>query len=507
MTFDFRTFVSPGPVATSYLLDRENAVRFIMGPQGSGKTNLDFFDKLTLAQQMPKCVRGGRNVEGNRFYRHVELRDTYSNLWNSTIKSWNMRWFNQQVGNWSGGEGRKATHNLTFNMNDGGLLFFEVVFQAIQDGDVEAALRGTEMNSVNLGEADQMSPDVLPYALGRTEMRRYPPKEWLAPDARVFNSVTGDLNAPDTDSWIYNVFEEIRPEGHKLYKQPSGRSAEAENPAGVTRRDYEALAKMNAHRPWWVKRMVDGKFAASRSGTPVYATYDDDLHCAPDILEPVKGAPIRLSFDQGVTGPAMLVSQWLPWGQLRVLDEICPGRIGPSGFGHMCKLLLEGKYRGYRVERSVGDRAGFSGGDKETGDLHFFDVISNIIGHPILPCDTQEIDIRHDAVRQLLRSVMDNNSRGLLISRACTMLRKGFNSHYRYRKKKGVENATDPKPEKNEYSNPHDALQYQAIDLVGVEGVKRGLLMRGVGDRMSDGEDEVFSGNVMAKTDFNVWAS
>ncbi len=500
-----REYEPPGPVADAYLLDRKHSVRFIKGPIGSGKTNANFFDKLAIAHDMPKCTRGGEKVVGNRLFRHLEIRDTYANLWSTTIPSW-WAWFGPDVGNWSGGIGRKATHNLTFDMPDGGLLFFEIVFQAIQEADVDAALRGIEFTTANMGEADMQAPDVLPYLIGRALQQRYPPKRFFEPGTSYYTGVTGDLNPPDPENWIYDVFVEKKPHGHKLYEQPSGRSPQGENRTAISREIYEEMARTNAHRPWWVRRMVDGQWGFSREGEPVYEEYDDLVHCADTDLAPVAGLPVRLGFDQGVTGPAMLVLQWLPNGQLRVLDELCPGRIGPTGFGRLCRVLLDTRYRGIPVERATGDLAGFTGGDQEFGDQHFFDTVANTMNLVITPAETNEINLRLDGVRQLLRYRVDGKQPGLLISPRCKKLRKGFNSLYRYRKRRGTENVTEPKPEKGEYSNPHDALQYGVMDLMGLEAVKRGMLMGAQGDRFGQGmDDDDDAGAVMANTSFDVW--
>lgn len=504
---DVREYTPPGPVAGEMIRDRVNNVRFLHGPIGSGKTNVNFFDKLTLASEMPKCTRGP--YAGNRLHRHLEIRDTYQNLWGTTIKSW-WGWFGPDVGNWSGGQGRQATHQLAFEAADKSLIYFEIVFQAIQDVDVDAALRGVEFTTANMGEADQQSTDVLPYLIGRALQQRFPPKRWFDPGQNYYTGVTGDLNPADPENWIYDVFEEQRPPGHKMYRQPSGRSAAGENRGAISRETYEKMADMNKHRPDWVRRMVDGKKGFSREGEPVYTEYDDTVHCDDEVdLEPIPGLPLRLGLDQGIRGPAMVVTQWTPSGQLRVLDELCPGRIGPTGFGRMCKLLLESKYRGYRIEAATGDPRGFDGSDEEHGDKSMFETVAAVMDIVITPAETNELNPRQDGVRQLLRYRIDGRQPAILVSRRAKMIRKGFNSHYRYKKRRGQEAGTDPKPEKNEYSNPHDALQYIVLDLVGLAGVERGELMGGRGDRQSVyGDDEdAHGGSVMPKTDFDVWKS
>ncbi|AID30820.1 hypothetical protein MCHK_3013 [Mesorhizobium huakuii 7653R] len=503
---DVREYSPPGPVAAAFMRDRVNKVRGLHGPIGSGKTSVNFFDKLTLAAEMPKCTRGP--YAGHRVHRHIEVRDTYANLWSTTIKSW-WSWYGPDIGNWTGGEGRKATHSLTFETADKSLIYFEVVFQAIQDQDVDAALRGVEFTTGNMGEADQQSADVLPYLIGRALQMRWPPKRFFDPGTDYYTGVTLDLNPADPENWVYDVFEDKRPAGHKLYKQPSGRGPNGENRISISRATYERMAEMNAHRPDWVRRMVDGLKGHSRDGEPVYPEYDDTIHCAEEDLEPLPGIPLRLCFDQGVRGPAMLVFQFTPDGQVRLLDEYCPGRIGPSGFGRGCRLLLETRYRGFKIERATGDPAGFFGGDSETGDKSMFEIVAEVMDIVIWPAESQELHVRQDGVRQLLRYSINPRRPGLLVSPRCKMLRKGFNSGYRYKKRRGQEAGTDPVPEKNEYSNPHDALQYGVLDLVGVEGVKRGELMGGRGDKpfAADEDDSPRGGSAMPKTDFDVWKS
>lgn len=501
---DVRTYEPPGPVAVEFMRDRAHNVRFLHGPIGSGKTNVNFFDKLTIGAEMPKCTRGP--FAGHRLFRHIEIRDTYANLWETTIKSW-WSWFGPDVGLWTGSVGRRAAHQLIFDQPDGGRLYYEIIFQAIQDQDVDSALRGIEFTTGNEGEADQLSGDVLPYLLGRALQQRFPPKRFFEPGTEYYTGVTGDLNPTDPDNWVYTVFEEDMPEGHKLYRQPSGRGPHGENRAAISRETYEKMARQNAHRPDWVRRMVDGIKGHSRDGEPVYEEYDDERHCGDQIIEPIPGLGLRLGFDQGVRGPAMVVSQWTPQGQLRLLNEFCPGRIGPTGFGRGCKVLLETRYQGYAIERATGDPRGFDGEDTEHGDKSFFRTVEEILEIKIWPAETNEIDARLDGVRQLLRYMIDGRTPAMLVSALCKMVRKGFNSHYRYKKKRGLDNVTEEKPEKNEYSNPHDCIQYIVMDLVGLEGVIRGELMGGRGDklRMPGDDDDDRGGTAQLDTEFSVW--
>ncbi len=500
---DARTYRPPGPVAEAFLRTRL-PVRFIMGPFGSGKTNAIFFDALTCAFQMPVCL------DGRRRFRGLVIRDNYTNLWKTTIPSW-WQWFPKTVGKWSGGDGRQATHRLTFDLPDGTMLEFELVFLAIEEDRIEDVLRGIEFTWAYMNEADLMAAEILTTLVGRALQQRYPAKRMLKAGATYFAGVVGDMNPPDVDNWTYQLFEEEKPEGHVLFKQPSGRSPNGENHDAVPIEVYEQIAATNAHKKWWVRRMVDGLWGYSRDGLPVYEEFEDDRHVAATELTPLPNVPLRLGFDQEIRGPAMVVAQFTYAGQLRVLDEFVPGRMGATAFGQQCRILLDQRYRGFPVIAATGDPAGFAGGDSENGDLSWFETVSRALKLPILPAPTNELQIRIDGVKQLLNHSIDRQP-ALLLSTRCKKLRKGFNSHYRFKIRPGVPQP-DPKPEKNSFSNPQDALQYVVLDCLGLEGVINGDLgRRKSGGRGAGGGDDDFDedaprsrGSQAPNSDFNVF--
>ena len=95
------------------------------------------------------------------------------------------------------------------------------------------------------------------------------------------------------------------------------------------------------------------------------------------------------------------------------------------------------------------------------------------LGVPLVPAPSNEIPLRVEAVRNQLVLPIAGEQRGLVIDpRRCPMLFKGFMSHYRYKLNPDgrLQNAAHASPEKNEYANPHDALQYACLGLVGRAG-------------------------------------
>ena len=144
-----------------------------------------------------------------------------------------------------------------------------------------------------------------------------------------------------------------------------------------------------------------GQYGPSRDGDPVYGEdYDDAVHYADGELDLIRDLPLRLAFDQGVTGPAMLICQYTYAGQLRVLEEVVPGRMGPTRFGELCKIRIDERYGAIPSMRwlAVCDPAGFSGGDTEGGDLAWAETVATVLGIVIRSAETNEQKARIDGV-------------------------------------------------------------------------------------------------------------
>src|SRR5690606_7072196 len=117
----------------------------------------------------------------------------------------------------------------------------------------------------------------------------------------------------------------------------------------------------------------------------------------------------------------------------------------------------------------------FSGADKEDGDLAWAETVMLELGCPIEPAPAQELDLRLGAVKDELSYMIEAGVPALIIDPSCKILRKGFASHYRYRRERvgNTERASD-KPEKNDFSHPHDALQYWLLGKKGRYGAITG---------------------------------
>lgn len=493
--FSIDKFKPPGPIAAEFIrtpagysqlaiIEGEeklvltgHVAQFIKGPVGSGKTNATIFKILRHCALLPPNKRGVIQAKLGA------VRADYRTLYATTLPTW-WRWFPKDYpgSKWTGGADRPAIHELRFQTPRGRKIELIAEFKALGDDRVEDVMRGWEGTVGWLNEADLMARIVLEFFLQR--IPRWPPKADLEFEADLPALVVGDLNAPgDPDNWIDEDFVTGEParddgragrigpkEGYKLFEQPSGLSPDAENVHNLPTGYYQRLA--TTLQPWDVQRFVHGKTGYDRSGMPVYPEFDARLNLSQAPLKPIPGAPIYLGLD-GALHPAGVIVQRAPNLQLRVLEEFYFGRCGPTRFAEMLAAALNERYPQNPVERAFYDPSSDYGADKEGGEQSWIDIVSKALGVPLIAAPSNEVPIRVETVRNLIVLPIAQDVRGLVVdARRCRMLVKGFMSHYRYKLNPDgrVQNAGAPRPEKNEYANVHDALQYVALGLVGRAG-------------------------------------
>lgn len=463
-------FTPPGPVGDAFMKSTA-PVKFIMGPVGSGKTSCMVMDTVHTAARMPRS-----KMDGVRYSKALFVRETFRQLEGTTIPSW-WAWLPKNIGKWTGGAGGGVSeHHLRFQAQDGSVVDLVVMFEALGERNVEDLFRGKEFNILRLNEADTLAPEVMSQGLIRIQQGRYPGSKHVAPEDSVW-SCAGDYNAPDIENYLYHLFEEVRPEGYAFFRQPGGRDPHAENMAhngGLA--NYENIVKtlLAQGRPDLVRRMVDNQYGYTRDGKPVYGEYRDDFHCAGEMLTPVAGLVVKVDFDQGLH-PACILRQTMPNGQLRVLDELYSD-AGATGLCDQLKRLIGSEK--YSSARVAGGRVDPSANARDANDAEsWVDCINRLMNwngaQRVRVADTNEPDKRQAAVRMRLMRNVDDGRPGLLISPHCRVLRKGFNSEYRYKKIRAVgSDAYQEAPEKKwPVSDVHDALQYGALDDGGYEEV------------------------------------
>lgn len=462
---------APGPVSAAFMSERAARVQAIMGPVGAAKTSTALMKLVFLAAEQKPSTR-----DGKRKLKACVVRDTYRQLWKTTIPSW-LKWMPKTVGTWNGGDGEPARHEILFRLGDGTTVELIVEFIAIGENKVEDVLRGYEPTVFLLEEADLLVPEVLMYCIGRAG--RYPMMNEGGP---TWYGVLLTYNAPDMENYLYEIFEERRPNGFKLFRQPSGFSPDAENLENLPKDYYANLVE--GQPDWYVRRMVRNEYGYTRGVELIYPEYNDALHVSAVPLVAVRGRALIIGLDGGMT-PAGLINQQMPNGQWRLLREVVTPKgetMGPTRFSEVLNQVLKDEFGDWsRDDIAVAaDPATQWGGDEK--DLAWIDTVRKETKLKIRPAPSNVPTVRWEAVKKPLVRMIDGRDPGFLMDPSCKMMRRGFNQGYRFR----VIDVTGTKryhntgeAEKNEFSHAHDGEQYALLTFSAGYDVS----MRGAAER------------------------
>jgi hypothetical protein len=388
-------------------------------------------------------------VDGWRRSRWGVVRNTYPELRDTTIKTI-FQWFPPQY------FGRYVENKHSYVIKAFDKTEIELVFLALDRPDDVKKLLSLELTGGWINEAREVPWAVIDAFQGR--VGRYPAKrDCVMP---FWYGLWMDTNPPDADSKWYKFFEEMKhPKGFaRLFKQPGGLEAGAENLSNLPggRRYYTNLSTGKAAE--WNKIYVDGKYGFIVEGKLVYPEYNDAFHCRK--ADPVPGRPVIRSWDFGLT-PACAFSQILPTGQWLTFDELTSDNMSVDEFGDVVLDHCARAFKGQVQIEDWGDPAGEN--RHETDKRSAFDILQ-AKGINIQAARSQEPTLRQESVRRPLRLAPGGEPSFILHPR-CRMLRKGFMGGYHRRRLQvaGPERYSE-KPEKNEYSHIHDALQYGMVE-------------------------------------------
>lgn len=435
----------PGPVANAFHLDN-SFFRGLMGPIGSGKSVSCCVEMFRRARERPVGSSGFRKS------RWIAVRNTGPELETTTLKTW-LDWFPESV---FGKVSRKPPITHHIKIMD---IEMEVIFLALDRDEDMKKLLSLEATGIWLNEARFINKSILDAATGR--VGRYPSKkdkpedlpdeEWLP-----WYGIIADTNPPDDSHWWYQLAEEDKPNGYKFYKQPSGFSEGAENKDNLPPRYYDI--QMAGKTKEYVDVFLHGKYGFIQSGMPVYGDqFSDSMHVSENEIQIIPHTTIYAGIDFGLT-PCCIFAQRTFEGQWQVFAELTTPKgetINLPQFARMMKSYIDTNLAGHRIV-IYGDPAG---GFRDQQGMTAYDIFRNN-GIIIMSAPTNAFLPRRDAVMQPLMRLI-NGKPGFLLDRRCRVLRKGFNGQYKYRKLQVSGDAKyTPEPDKNEFSHPHDALQY-----------------------------------------------
>lgn len=431
---------------SAFLAD-DSFVRGIMGPVGSGKSTICCMEILRRACESPVCLDGVRRS------RAVVIRNTYPELRDTTMKTFG-DWIPPDVGHWKLTD---KTFIIDFVSEDDGVpVYCEVLFRALDTPDDVRSLLSLELTFAYINEAREVEKAVLRLLL--TRLRRYPATRMLPPGATYWSGLWMDTNPCDDDHWWYKRFEEEKPKGSRLFRQPGGRHPKAENLANLPANYYADIIEQNKDDPDFIKVYVDGEYGAPKEGKPIYPEWKDSVHVDASV-EPDPSLDILLGQDFGLT-PAIVLAQRKSDGQLQVFDEFVSEDMGARRFGDELLRYIKKTYPG-RALRGWGDPAGSI--RAQTDETTPFDIM-NAAGIPVAPAPTNDFDLRREAVAGMLQRMTMLSRPALVVHPRCKTLRKGMGGRYCYRRLRVTgREAFALEPDKNKYSHVCEGLQYLAV--------------------------------------------
>jgi len=392
---------------------------------------------------------------GTRSTRFVVVRNTYRELLDTTIKTW-QDWFRpDKFGELNM---NTMTHKIRLVLPDQTRMQTEVLFRALDRPDDVKKLLSLECTVAWVNEAREMPKGVIDVLGDR--VGQYPA---LKDGGCTRRGVILDTNSPDDDHWWYHLAEEARPDNWEFFTQPGGlievdgqfiNNPLAENIVNLEPNYY--LTRMGGKDADYIRVYYCTQYGFIKEGKPVYPEYIDAVHCAETVLSPVPGVPVHVGLDFGLT-PAASFAQRLPIGRWIVFDELVTEDMGAVSFAKILKTKLLGEYGGYEFE-VWGDPSGDN--RAQTDEVTPFQIM-RANGVPARPAPSNDPVLRREAVVASMKGLAMDGKPAFLLSPKCRVLRKAMAGGYYYRRVQVTGEARfQDKAEKNKYSHVAESLQY-----------------------------------------------
>ena len=479
--------------------------RGIRGPVGSGKSVACCMEIFRCANEQVPCyggkLSGGvlpKGCTGVRSSRWLVGRNTFTDLQRTTVETW-MHWFPKTVMHWS--SPMSGILEAPSIHEDGTWISLELLFYALDTPTIMDDLYALELSGAWIDEATQTPWKVIHQAF--TRIGRYQPYQ----GSPMLNSygVIMCTNPTNEGNWWHHKEVEEKPKGMAFFVQPPVFLRRFDRSTGeVWYEDNkgqdeafpaaENVGNIKGGFSYWrnmligasedsVKRLLLNQWGTTSDGMPVYPEWNDEVNVAKEELSFERGLPLFMGTDFGRT-PATIFAQMGSDGQLRVLDELVSENISTEGYiEEMLRPKLVNEYGWPNVRHvNYADPAG-NNPDQVVQATCIQTMNRNSIF--TLPCPVQQnsFELRRECVSDLLRSSYAGKP-AIILSPKCKMLRKGFNGFYHYRKMRTGGAGDDRYAEaadKNEYSHPHDALQYLCYGVVngGIDVSSMGGTMMG----------------------------
>lgn len=427
---------NPPPTLDAFMSSDAKA-RFVVGPYGSGKTY------AMIQECLRRCAEHPPGPDGIRRTRIAIVRNTLTSLKQSVIPD-----IEQMLGPIINYKISESTIQIR-----AGDIHSDWLLLPLEDQKDQRRLLSLQLTFAWLAEFRELDYDIVSAVTGR--IGRYPSRA-LVPD--YWFGIFGETNPFSEDSsWYKNLVVDL-PSGWELYKQPGGRTPEAENVENLPPGYYDDIALGKSDE--WIKVHVDAEYGDSLAGTAVFGkSFSREMHTAENLqFDPNR--PVVIGLDTG-RNPAAVVGQMDTWGRLMIGLEAYGLQMGMEKFVKtVLKPKLIDRFGAIKcwvvVDPAAKQRS-------QIGEESVLQALRRMGFHTVL-ATTNNIDPRLRAVDRHLNILLGDKA-GLVIDSAhCPELVKAMVHDYRYPRKSNGEYGD--KPDKNHpASDLADALQYLCLGI------------------------------------------
>ena len=462
---DFK-YKPDGEVLKAFMKD-DNFFRGIRGPVGSGKS------VACCVEVFRRALMQKKGEDGIRKSRWAIIRNTNPQLRTTTIKTW-LDWFPENDWGkfvWS----VPYTHHIKKGDID-----LEILFLALDRPEDVKKLLSLEVTGIWINEAREVPKSIVDACTMR--VGRYPSMRDGGPS---WSGVIADTNAPDEDHWWPIMGGDVpipdhiprdqakmlvRPDNWRFFTQPCGMTEvkneagelekyvpnpQAENQKNMLKSYYPNLIQGKTKS--WIDVYVMNRLGHVQEGKPVYPMFAPDVHIAKEEIPIGAGLPVYVGLDFGLT-PSAVLGQKVR-GRWLLQSEIVAVDMGIVRFAEVLRNELSTRFAACSEVYIYGDPAGDF--RAQTDESTPFQILRGA-GLRALPTHSNSVDLRLEAVSSQLTKMVEGKP-ALCVDRRCSMLIKGFEGGYSYKRMEVSGERYADKPDKNMFSHVHDALQYMML--------------------------------------------
>lgn len=493
-----------GEVLRRFFWDR-GIVSIIQGPIESGTSTACVHRIWCQAKEQKP------NPRGVRMTRWAVVRNTYSELEETTLATWRM-WMEDKVqGRFGFVTGsRPPVHHIKVPHPDGRTLIdCEVIFLALDVEEDVKKLMSWELTGAWVNEGQFVVKEIVDELESRSG--RFPAK---IDGGFTWRGVMIDLNAPPEGHWIPYMRGDVplplewdddqraefdKPEDWTFYVQPPGlielvknkqvigyeentlenRQRHKLTPVGAIAenakwRQKSYLEVIQGKKKDWIEARVMNRVGLYKAGKPVHESFRPEFHIAETSLKYIPEFQLLVGLDFA-RNPAAIFGQNIR-GQLQVLSELGAENVSAQTFAPMVKQHIADRYPEALPEadgqgvRFFGDPTGNSKGQGTDKTPYQIFLVNGML--VVMAPGNNSLDLRLNTVDMMLSKLAPNGGPMLLIDPGCRMLKTAMNGGYHFKKIQGQARHHD-EPHKDHFADYADGLQYLALGAgFGVEAVK-----------------------------------